>query len=209
MGSESWHFKTAKKTEAERRVKIGPLKHPPWLGCVANFVVCLKLGEGGCHPSMRVCCQSFERLPFQTSSNKSSTTAIGLSKLPCHSKDSSYKASAGGLPTPASPPMQMIQPKKNLGDSQTDHPEGLRCLRSVAKRNAKTLKSQLDLLKSNQKNGKCPGSKTDSKHVCLDELIVVMRMVRPRWKNQFCVCLTHLLSFFMLVELTIVWAIRF
>ena len=65
--------------------------------------------------------------------------------------------------------MQMIQPIKNLGDSQTDHPEGLRYLRSVAKKNAKTLENQLDLLKSNQNIGICLGSKTDSKHVCLDD----------------------------------------
>ena len=42
--------------------------------------------------------------------------------------------------------------KKNLGDSQTDHREGLRHLRSVAKRNAKTLKNQLDLGEIQSKN---------------------------------------------------------
>ena len=46
----------------------------------------------------------------------------------------------------------MTQPKKNLGDSQTDHQEGLKNLRSVAKKNAKTLNNQQDLGEIQSKN---------------------------------------------------------
>ena len=42
--AENWQFKTSKR----RQKQSGPLKHPPpWMGCIANFVVCLKLGREG------------------------------------------------------------------------------------------------------------------------------------------------------------------
>ena len=103
----------------------------------------------------------------------------------CHNKDSFCKVSAGLLPTPASPPIQMTQPKKNLGDSQTDHREGLRYLRSVAKRNAKTLKNQLDLgeIRSNN-NWETSGFKTDRKNVCLDDTAPYDEICYwPWWKS--------------------------
>ena len=120
---------------------------------------------------MCVCCQFFEPLPFERSSNQSSTTAIGLPMFFALSQQRKFcKLSAGLLPTPASPPIQKTQPKKNLGASQTDHREGLRHPRSVAKRNAKTLKNRVDLGETQSKNSwEKSGSKTDRKHVCLDD----------------------------------------
>ena len=46
IGSENWHFKTAKKAETEC-CENGPFEAPPPPGWgVANFVECLKLGKG-------------------------------------------------------------------------------------------------------------------------------------------------------------------
>ena len=162
------------KAEAERGVKIGPLKHPPWLGCVTNLVVCWKFGGGRGVSSEHA---SFAVSPLSLCLFRGLRTIVQQLLLDCqsfslcHNKDNFYKGSAGRLPMPASPPMQMIQPKKNLGDSQTDHPEGLRYLRSVAKRNApQNLNKPTGLVEIQSKEiGKCPGSKTDSKHVCLDD----------------------------------------
>ena len=66
MGSENWHVSNSKKQAETEHMKIGPLKHPPLAGVCSKFRRMLEVG-GGCHPSMRVCCQSFEPLPFEIS----------------------------------------------------------------------------------------------------------------------------------------------
>ena len=153
-------------------MKIGPVKHPPLAGVCSKFRRMLQVGGGGCHPSMRVCCQSFELLPFQRSSNKSSTTAIGFSKFFAFvtTKIVFYRVSAGRLPTPASPLMQMIRPKINLGDSQTDQSRRPQVPEICCKEKCQNFEEPTGLVEiQSKKIGKCPGSKTDSKHVCLDD----------------------------------------
>ena len=120
---ENWHFKTQQKeSEARCGVQTGPRKHPRWLGGVSNYVVVLRLG--GCHLNMRVCCQSFEPLPFQRySNNTSNCNWIVQMLLFCHSTDSLYNARAGRLPTPASPPIQMTQLKKRFAHLSSRRPQ--------------------------------------------------------------------------------------
>ena len=78
-----------------------------------------------------------------------------------------FRVSAGRWPTPASPPTQMTQPRKSPGDSQTVHPEGLRYLRSVARRNFQTLTNQTGIVEilSRKVGEKTQALKTDSKHL--------------------------------------------
>ena len=107
----------------------------------------------------------------------------------CYNKNSFCKVKTGLLPTPARPPIQMTQPKKNLGDSPTDHREGLRYLRSVAKRNAKVLKNQLDLGEIQSKNSWAKsGSKTDRKHVCLDDTSPTSSLRRNLLVSHWALC---------------------
>ena len=150
--AENWHFKTPKKTQKQSEAwKLALWSTPPLAGVCSKFRRMLEVG-GGRVSSEHACLLSI-------------LWASALSEVFEQLLNSCYWiVKVFHFVT-----TKIVFTKCwTLAHAWADHPEGVRYLRSVAKRNAKTLKNQLDLLKSSQKIGKA-GSKTDSKHLCSDD----------------------------------------